>query len=129
MARKKQPSAKAAETPERETEAAMETQAPAADAKEDDAAQENRFRFWVQDVTNGYDRLTDEKAKMIVLKFHAKPSPEILAIVKEAGFRYQPEYFGQQKVWTRKNDFEGRELIDGIEAAVRGNFEAAAMSR
>ena len=79
-----------------------------------------RFRSWVTDRVTGYERLTDEQARLIVVKFHDRPPQELLDKLKEAGFRYQPEYFGQAKVWTRRNDFEGREQVKAIEAALRG---------
>ncbi len=79
-----------------------------------------RFRSWVTDRGNGYERLTDDKAKLLVLRFTNKPAAEVLDKLKAAGFRYQPEYFGQQKVWTRRNDFEGRLKVEELEKQVRG---------
>ena len=51
---------------------------------------------------------------------NSKPDAELLSKLKDAGFRFQPEYFGQRKVWTRRNDFEGRMRLEEIEAAARG---------
>jgi hypothetical protein len=85
------------------------------------APQKDRFRSWVTDTAKGYERLTDEQARQIVLKFTGKPDAEVLSMLKDAGFHFQPEYFGQRKVWTRRNDFEGRMRLEEIEAAVRGN--------
>jgi hypothetical protein len=82
--------------------------------------EKNRFRSWVTDDQSGYQRLTDEQNRLIVLKFSGKPEQDILTMLKEAGFRYQPEYFGQQRVWTRRNDFEGRVRAQEIETVVRG---------
>jgi len=39
----------------------------------------------------GYRRMTDEIAKLIVVKFNEQPSAEIIARLKEAGFRFRPE--------------------------------------
>lgn len=39
--------------------------------------------------------------------------------VKDAGFKYHPDYEDQGKVWLRKNDFEGRSQVDKIEATLR----------
>jgi hypothetical protein len=80
----------------------------------------NRFRGWYSNKDIGYQRLTDEIAKLIVLKFDERPSEEVVARVKEAGFRYRPQYFGQQKVWTRPNNFEGREQVGKLEAFLTG---------
>ena len=83
-------------------------------------AEANRFRSWVTDRGAGYERLTDEKANQIVLKFANRPEADVLDKLKEAGFRYQAEYFGEKKAWTRRNDFEGRVRLEEIEAMVRG---------
>jgi hypothetical protein len=83
-------------------------------------AETNRFRSWVTDHAAGYERLTDEKAKLLVLKFGNKPDSEVLDKLKEAGFHYQPDYLGQKKVWTRRNDFESRLRLQEIESMVRG---------
>ena len=81
----------------------------------------DRFRSWVTDRSAGYERLTDEKANQLVLKFVNKPESDVLDKLKDAGFRYQPDYFGHKKVWTRRNDFEGRERLRDVEAIVRGH--------
>jgi hypothetical protein len=79
-----------------------------------------RFRSWATYRANGYERLTDETNKLIVLVFQEKPSQETLDKLKDGGFRYQPEYHGLKKVWTRPNDFEGREQVKAIEETFRG---------
>jgi hypothetical protein len=48
------------------------------------------------------------------------PSEEVVQGIKNAGFRYRPEYFDQQKVWTCPNNYEGREQVDRLEAYVTG---------
>ena len=79
-----------------------------------------RFRSWVNDREAGYERMTDEQARLLVIRFAQKPAADVLEQLKDAGFRYQAAYFGQQKVWTRKNDFEGRLRLQDIETQVRG---------
>jgi hypothetical protein len=113
MARKKKT---AAEAPPPEIATAI-AEANPAEAPERD----RRFRSWVTDRANGYERLTDEKGRQIVLKFAEQPSEGIRAKLKEAGFRFQPEYFGERKVWTRRNDFEGKLQVEQLEAAIRGS--------
>jgi hypothetical protein len=97
---------------------------PAAPSREDDNGNGSpvgeRFRSWVTDRARGYERLTDETAKLIVLVFQEKPGQETLDKLKDGGFRYRPEYFGLKKVWTRANDFAGREQVKSFETALRG---------
>jgi hypothetical protein len=88
-----------------------------------------RFRSWVAYRGTGYERLTDDKDKLLVIKFRDKPSGEILELIKKAGFRYQPEYFGQTKVWTRRNDFEGRQVVEQVEARLRGDSQTKSAER
>ena len=78
-----------------------------------------RFRSWSFRKDVGYEKLTDQKRGLLVLKFTQKPSDELLATIKDAGFRYSSDYEGQGKVWLRKNDFEGRVQVDKIEATLR----------
>jgi hypothetical protein len=63
--------------------------------------------------------MTDEQNNKLVLKFAQQPAAEILAALKEGQFRYQAEYFGQRRVWIRRNDFEGRLLAEQIESQWR----------
>jgi hypothetical protein len=78
-----------------------------------------RFRGWTKDHARGYRKLTDEVTRMIVFQFHGKPDANLLSLLKEHQFRYQPEYFGLEKVWVIKNDFQGRCKAEEIEAAIR----------
>ena len=114
--RRKAAAEPAAETASQETAVAV----PAEAGQTDEAAKPGRFRAWVTDSKNGYQRLTDDQAGQIVLKFKDKPEPELVEQLKDAGFRYQQEYFGQRKVWTRRNDFEGRLQVEQLEAGIRG---------
>ncbi len=143
MARKKKPAAtkEAAEEKAREAASVVEQRpearaerpaAPVVAAEQPDGRPErssaadkatgetDRFRSWVTDRGAGYERFVDDKAQLLVLRFAEKPADDALAKLKAAGFRYQPEYFGQQKVWTRRNDFEGRLRLEEIEKQVRG---------
>lgn len=88
-----------------------------------------RFRSWTIRTTSGYEKLTDAKRGLIVLKFHDRPSSEILNAVKDAGFKYSPDYEDQDKVWLRKNDFEGRVQVDKIETILRQQEQGAAVLR
>src|SRR5208337_3347371 len=47
-----------------------------------------RFRGWYTNKQIGYRRMTDEIAKLIVVKFNEQPGKEVIARLKEAGFRY-----------------------------------------
>ena len=78
-----------------------------------------RFRSWTVCTASGYEKLTDNKRGLLVLKFLNRPSPEILNTLKDAGFRYTPDYEGHANAWLHHNDFEGRVQVDKIEAALR----------
>lgn len=78
-----------------------------------------RFRSWVRLNSAGYERLSDDVARNIVIRFAEKPDAAILDQVKAAGFHYQPEYFGLEKVWMRRGDYEGRVQAEAIEATLR----------
>ena len=88
-----------------------------------------RFRSWTVRNASGYEKLTDNKRGLLVLKFNDRPSDEILIAVKDGGFQYHPDYEGQGKVWLRKNDFEGRVQVDKIEAALRQQEQRAGAER
>ena len=88
-----------------------------------------RFRCWTVRTASGYEKLTDNKRGLLVLKFHDRPSEEILNAVKDGGFQYSPDYEGQGKAWLRKNDFEGRVQVDKIEAALRQQEQGAGAER
>ncbi len=87
-----------------------------------------RFRSWTVRTDSGYEKLTDNKRGLLVLKFQDRPSEEILAAVKDAGFQYHPNYEDQGKVWLRKNDFEGRVQVDKIEAILRRQEQGAGVA-
>ncbi len=87
-----------------------------------------RFRSWTVRTASGYEKLTDNKRGLLVLKFQDRPSEEILAAVKDAGFQYHPNYEDQGKVWLRKNDFEGRVQVDKIEAILRQQEQGAGVA-
>jgi hypothetical protein len=136
MPHKKKQAADAVTAPESETREVLPVEATSADGRgqvgepASDASEPAseatatkppaRFRGWYTNTQIGYRRMTDEIAKLIVVKFNERPNDEVVARLKEAGFRYQPEYFGQEKVWTRPNNFEGRELVDRFEAILTG---------
>ena len=67
-----------------------------------------QFRSWVVGAEQGYAVLTDKQHGKLVLVFDPKPSQEVRGLVKDAGYQYQAEYFGQKNAWIRRNDFEGR---------------------
>jgi hypothetical protein len=125
--RKKTQPEPAAEAANPETAVAVADVTAPADA--DKPAKDARFRAWVTDSKNGYLRLTDEQAGQIVLKFKDKPAPELVDQLKDAGFRYQQEYFGQRKVWTRRNDFEGRLQVEQLETIIRPGQQAIPTER
>jgi hypothetical protein len=81
--------------------------------------QRERFRSWVTDAGRGYARWSDTEYQRIVLQFNERPSQEILAAVKDAGFQFQPDYCGMKNAWVRRNDYSGRVRVDAIEKLVR----------
>ena len=66
-----------------------------------------QFRSWVVDAEQGYSLLTDQQHGKFVLVFDKKPSEEVRGLMKDAGYQYQADYFGQKNAWIRRNDFEG----------------------
>ena len=86
---------------------------------EEPGADRPRFRSWTINRAVGYERLSDSKRGQILVKFADRPSDDIREILKQAGFRYDPDYENQGKVWHRRNDFEGRVSADRIDALVR----------
>lgn len=105
-----------AETPRDEPQPSISDATPASTT----LSAADRFHSWVTDRSAGYERLTDQKEKLLVLKFRDKPTTDVLDKLKEAGFRYQPDYFGHKKAWTRRNDFEGRVRLAEVEKMIRG---------
>jgi hypothetical protein len=81
--------------------------------------QRERFRSWVTDTTRGYARWSDNEYQRIILQFNERPSQEILAAVKEAGFHFQKDYCGLENAWVRRNDYTGRVHVDAIERLIR----------
>ena len=81
--------------------------------------QRERFRGWVTDNARGYARWSDGEYQRIILQFNERPSPDILAAVKDAGFHFQPDYCGFKNAWVRRNDYTGRVQVDAIEKLVR----------
>jgi hypothetical protein len=79
-----------------------------------------RFRGWYMNKEVGYRRMTDEIAKLIVVRFDECPADELVARLKAAGFRYRPEYYGHEKVWTLPNSFEARRQVERFEALLTG---------
>ncbi len=78
-----------------------------------------RFRSWSTRIDQGYEKLTDQKRGLLVLKFTKRPADEILDTLKAAGFQYAPDYENQGKTWLRRNDHEGRLQVEKIEMLLR----------
>ena len=95
------------------------TENPEVASPEEPGADRPRFRSWTINRAAGYERLSDSKRGQILVKFADRPSDEIREVIKQAGFRYDPDYEHQGKVWHRRNDFEGRVAADRIDALVR----------
>ena len=95
------------------------TENPEVAPPEESGADRPRFRSWTINRAAGYERLSDSKRGQILVKFADRPSDEIRDVLKQAGFRYDPDYEHQGKVWHRRNDFEGRISADRIDALVR----------
>lgn len=77
-----------------------------------------RFRSWVCDTARGYSRLTDEQEQRLVLQFAQKPSADVLAALKGAGFQFVADYAGLNHVWVRRNDFETRLQVEALEKLI-----------
>ena len=82
-----------------------------------------RFRSWSIRTDQGYEKFTDSKRGLLVLKFAKRPAGEILDTLKVSGFRYAAEYEDQGKCWLRKNDYEGRLQVEKIEMLLRETGE------
>ena len=95
------------------------TENPEVAPPEESGADRPRFRSWTINRAAGYERLSDSKRGQILVKFEDRPSDEIREVIKQAGFRYDPDYEDQGKVWHRRNYFEGRISADRIDTLVR----------
>jgi hypothetical protein len=71
-------------------------------------------RSWTRDLVLGYQVLSDERLKVLVLKFDEKPAEEILDLVKSKGLKYR-ELLDHGRAWVIKNDWEGRTLMEQID--------------
>ena len=78
-----------------------------------------RFRSWSIRTDHGYEKLTDQKRGLLVLKFTKKPSDEILDTLKDAGFQYAANYEDQGKCWLIKNNYQGRVCVEKVEMHLR----------
>ncbi|MGL6076767.1 MAG: hypothetical protein ACRC8S_21655 [Fimbriiglobus sp.] len=72
------------------------------------------IRSWSRDLVLGYQILTDDRLKLIVLRFDERPADTVLAMVKDMGFKYR-ELREHGRVWVTPNDWEGRTLTDQLE--------------
>ena len=79
----------------------------------------DRFRSWVTAAQHGFSKLTDDERQRLVLLFDEKPADEVIAAMKGAGFQYHPDYHGHKHAWTRRNDYEGRLLVEALEKLIR----------
>jgi hypothetical protein len=98
--------------------AVTETQAAAGEANptkaDDKPGSRPHIRSWSRDFVLGYQILTDERLKLIVLRFDERPADAVLAMVKDRGFKYR-ELREHGRVWVTPNDWEGRTLTDQLE--------------
>ena len=67
-----------AETPKEQATDLKDEERPAAKA----APEADRFRSWITDRSTNYEHLTDEKSRLLVLKFGNKPEPDVLDKLK-----------------------------------------------
>lgn len=72
------------------------------------------IRSWSRDFVLGYQILTDDRLKLIVLRFDERPADTVLGMVKDMGFKYR-ELREHGRVWVTPNDWEGRTLTDQLE--------------
>lgn len=72
------------------------------------------IRSWSRDLVLGYQVLTDDRLRLIVLRFDERPADAVLAMVKDRGFKYR-ELREHGRVWVTPNDWEGRTVTDQLE--------------
>lgn len=94
-----------------ETLTAAESNPTTADGK---PGSRPHVRSWTRDYALGYQILTDDLLKVIVVRFDQKPADEVLEMVKAKGFKYR-ELREHGRVWVTKNDWEGRTLTDQLD--------------
>lgn len=88
--------------------------APATVSPESKPGNRPHIRSWSRDFVLGYQILTDDRQKLIVLRFDERPADAVLAMVKDRGFKYR-ELREHGRVWVMTNDWEGRTLTDQLE--------------
>lgn len=98
--------------------AAVEPPAVVADARpaQSDPKPGSRphVRSWTRDYALGYQILTDDLLKVIVVRFDQRPADAVLEMVKAKGFKYR-DLREHGRVWVTKNDWEGRTLTDQLD--------------
>jgi hypothetical protein len=72
------------------------------------------IRSWTRDFVLGYQILTDDRLRVIVLRFDDRPADEVLEMVKAKGFKYR-ELREHGRAWVTDNDWEGRTLTDQLD--------------
>jgi hypothetical protein len=87
---------------------------PVAARSESKPGNRPHVRSWSRDLILGYQILTDDRLKLIVLRFDERPADAVLAMVKDMGFKYR-ELREHGRVWVTPNDWEGRTLTDQLE--------------
>lgn len=88
--------------------------APAPANPESKPGSRPHIRSWSRDLILGYQVLTDDRLKLIVLRFDERPADAVLAMVKDRGFKYR-DLREHGRVWVTPNDWEGRTLTDQLE--------------
>lgn len=63
----------------------------------------------------GYSRWSDDKYRMVVLRFDKQPPPDILEALGQGGFMFCTVYGELRSVWYRLNSEQGKIEVENIE--------------
>ncbi len=86
---------------------AQEPQAPA-ESKQQKLVSPYRVVF--KSAALGFELGEDSQYRQRVFRFHEKPGNEVIAALKENGFKYRP----QEKAWTLQASFASRAVSDNL---------------
>ncbi len=68
------------------------------------------YRVVFKSAALGFELGEDSQYRQRVFRFHEKPGDEVIAALKENGFKYRP----QEKAWTVQASFASRAVSDNL---------------
>ncbi len=68
------------------------------------------YRVVFKSAALGFELGEDSQYRQRVFRFHEKPGDEVIAALKENGFKYRP----QEKAWTLQASFASRAVSDNL---------------